>query len=217
MHHFINAGLYDGLFVMQDTETETLWNHISGTAMHGELVGHRLPVSNLLQMNVRQALDMNADIQVAISDRPISGMFSRMGPDNGNAQLMGQFAVTLGSEDTRRDRMEMGLGIWTKDNRKYYPMDVLKQQGRVLLDDFDGRSVLVYVDPLSSTPTALYVDATAAKIEERDVTLDTGQAIKAGMLVGEDDQALPMERPQQIFTRWYGYALTFPGADIYGE
>ena len=217
MHHFINAGLYDGLFVMQDTETETLWNHISGTAMHGELVGHRLPVSNLLQMNVRQALDMNADIQVAISDRPISGMFSRMGPDNGNAQLMGQFAVTLGSEDTRRDRMEMGLGIWTKDNRKYYPMDALKQQGRVLLDNFDGRSVLVYVDPLSSTPTALYVDATAAKIEERDVTLDTGQAIKAGMLVGEDDQALPMERPQQIFTRWYGYALTFPGADIYGE
>lgn len=217
MHHFINAGLYDGLFVMQDTETETLWNHISGTAMHGELVGHRLPVSNLLQMNVRQALDMNADIQVAISDRPISGMFSRMGPDNGNAQLMGQFAVTLGSEDTRRDRMEMGLGIWTKDSRKYYPMDVLKQQGRVLLDDFDGRSVLVYVDPLSSTPTALYVDATAAKIEGRDITLDTGQAIKAGMLVGEDDQALPMERPQQIFTRWYGYALTFPGADIYGE
>jgi len=217
MHHFINAGLYDGLFVMQDTETETLWNHISGTAMHGELVGHRLPVSNLLQMNVRQALDMNADIQVAISDRPISGMFSRMGPDNGNAQLMGQFAVTLGSEDTRRDRMEMGLGIWTKDNRKYYPMDALKQQGRVLLDNFDGRSVLVYVDPLSSTPTALYVDATAAKIEGRDITLDTGQAIKAGMLVGEDDQALPMERPQQIFTRWYGYALTFPGADIYGE
>ena len=34
-YNFINSGLYDGLFVLQDTETETLWNHMTGEAVYG--------------------------------------------------------------------------------------------------------------------------------------------------------------------------------------
>ena len=33
MHHFENVGLYDGLFVMQDTESKTFWNHMTGEAL----------------------------------------------------------------------------------------------------------------------------------------------------------------------------------------
>ena len=25
------------------------------------------------------------------------------------------------------------------------------------------------------------------------------------------------ERPQQVFTRWYGFALTFPGTEVLGQ
>ena len=53
MQHFDNVGLYDGLFVMQDVETKTLWNHITGEALYGPRVGSTLgPVGNLLQINV---------------------------------------------------------------------------------------------------------------------------------------------------------------------
>ena len=37
--HFDNVGLYDALFVMQDVESKTLWNHITGEALYGPHVG----------------------------------------------------------------------------------------------------------------------------------------------------------------------------------
>ncbi|MBI2150594.1 MAG: DUF3179 domain-containing protein, partial [Acidobacteria bacterium] len=64
-HHFDNVGLYDALFVMQDRETKTLWNHITGEALYGPLVGRALgPVSNLLQTNVKQALESDPGMQI---------------------------------------------------------------------------------------------------------------------------------------------------------
>jgi hypothetical protein len=125
MHHFNNVGLYDALFVMQDTETKTLWNHITGEAVYGPLVGRTLgPVSNLLQMNVKQALEMDPAMKIAISDRPYvaggrqfgtarGGLSPRSSVGNPNAQLSPMFIETLGKEDTRRPRMDMGLAIWT--------------------------------------------------------------------------------------------------------
>ena len=42
VHHFENVGIYDGLFVMQDVESKTLWNHITGEALYGPHVGRSL-------------------------------------------------------------------------------------------------------------------------------------------------------------------------------
>lgn len=219
MHHFLNVGLYDGLFIMQDVETETLWNHITGEALYGEMVGHAMPVSNLLQMTVAQALQMNPDIEVAISDQPIGGdrPGRNMGPENEKAELMGEFSATLGTEDKRRERMEVGLGLWSDTARKYYPLSSLREAGRVLVDEFDGQSLLVYIDPMSATPVAAFIDTKQAGIEGREVVLDEGRRIRAGRLIDATGAELELERPQQIFTRWYGYSLTFPGAEIYGE
>jgi hypothetical protein len=115
LHHFSNAGLYDGLFVMQDAETKTLWNHVTGEALYGPLVGHNLgQVRNLLQMDVKQALAMDPKMQVAISDRiyfagsrqfgsagtPPTGGSRRNGPDP-NGEMSARFVQTLGKEDAR--------------------------------------------------------------------------------------------------------------------
>lgn len=124
MGHFNNVGLYDALFVMQDEETKTLWRHIDGQALYGPMVGRSLgPVGNQLQMNVQQALAADSKTRVAISDRPyVAGgkQFNGGGriPGGGgggatsdNSQLAPFFVQTLGTEDTRRPRMELGLGI----------------------------------------------------------------------------------------------------------
>jgi hypothetical protein len=226
--HFVNAGLYDALFVMQDIETRTLWSHITGTAMYGELAGHRLPVSNLLQLSVQQALDMDPDMEVAISDRPgfgggRGGRGGTGGPRPGSgdgrrlgqSQLMGDFVTTLGVEDDRRPRMDMGLGVWTEDTRRYYPLETIEAGGGVLLDELDGRGIVVYIDPSTATPLAVFVDAAEGGLEGSDVVLDGGRRIRSGMLVGEDGASERVGGPQQIFTRWYGYALTFPDPEIY--
>jgi hypothetical protein len=220
MLHFDNVGLYDGLFVMQDQESKTLWNHISGEALYGPHVGRTLgPVGNLMQMTVQGALEFDPSLQVAISDRPYTGRSGRPGqrPPSDNAQLMPMFIETLGEEDTRRPRMDMGLGIWTDETRRYYPMEEIRARDGAFIDRLDGRDVLVYIEARSATPTAIFVDAESATVEGNEVRFDSGAVVRSGVLYDADGNRQERELPQQIFTRWYGYALTFPGAEVFGQ
>jgi len=139
LHHFTNAGLYDGLFTLYDAETHTLWNHVTGEAEYGPLVGRSLgPPGNQLQMNVKQALEQDPKTEIAISDRAYFaggkqfGTASGIGPGGGgrgggqgrggpnpDAVMNDRFVGTLGKEDQRRPRMELGLGVWTGTTLRY--------------------------------------------------------------------------------------------------
>jgi Protein of unknown function (DUF3179) len=213
IHHFFAGGLYDGLAVLQDTETGTLWNHVTGEAMHGPLMGSQLGVSNLLQMNVAQALEMDPGMRIAISDQPYSVRVIRT--TDLRAGLSSLFEGTLGAEDERRDRMELGIGVWKGEEARFYPMASLRQSGSVLLDEFDGREILLYIDPSTSTPAALYLDVDGARKQGREIWLSDGSVIRSGVLYGPTGEPVTIDRPFQLFTRWYGFSLTFPDVDIY--
>ncbi len=237
MHHFDNVGLYDALFVMQDQETKTLWNHITGEALYGPLVGRTLgPMGNFLQMSVEQALIREPMMSVAISDSQyfVNGQpFGRDGPiaggrgrgargggppalDDPTARLSIAFSDTLGTEDTRLERMEMGLGVVTEETVRFYPMDVIRERG-ALVDTVDGRNVLVFIDQSTFTPAALFVDASSATLEDQEIHLDTGGVVRMGALFDAAGDQVDAVRPQQLFSRWYGFALTFPGPQIFGQ
>jgi uncharacterized protein DUF3179 len=231
LHHFTNAGLYDGLFTLYDAETHTLWNHFTGEAEYGPLVGRTLgPPGNQLQMNVKQALEQDPKTEIAISDRVYfaggkqfgtgapfgGGGQGRAGP-NPDAVMTDRFRGTLGKEDQRRPRMELGLGVWTATTRRYYPVARIREHGGALLDRLDGRPVLIYIDSESNTPAALFVNAAGAKMQDHQVHLDSGAVVRSGVLFDRAGKRQAMERPQQIFTRWYGFALTFPGSEVFGQ
>jgi hypothetical protein len=219
MLHFDNVGLYNGLFVMQDQESKTLWNHISGEAMYGPHVGRTLgPVRNMRQMNVAEALELDPDMPVAISDRPYTGRSGTAGQGtlSDDARLMDMFIETLGVEDDRRPRMDMGLGIWTEATRRYYPMETMRERGP-FIDTIDGREVLLFIEAESATPTAVFVDSDEFSVDGDEIRLDNGDVIRSGVLFDSDGNRRSGDMPQQIFTRWYGYSLTFPGSEIYGQ
>lgn len=48
MPRFETVGLYDGLFVMQDVDSKTLWNHITGEALYGPRVGSALETARTM-------------------------------------------------------------------------------------------------------------------------------------------------------------------------
>ena len=240
LHHFTNAGLYDGLFTLYDAETHTLWNHVTGEAEYGPLVGRTLgPPGNQLQMNVKQALEQDPKTEIAISDRVYFaggkqfGTAGGIGPGRGgggqgranqgrdgpnpDAVMNDRFHGTLGKEDQRRPRMELGLGVWTATARRYYPVARIREHGGALLDRLDGRAVLIYIDPESNTPAALFVKSASAKMQDKDVLLDNGSIVRTSVLLDRAGKRLAMERPQQVFTRWYGFALTFPGSEVFEE
>jgi len=235
LHHFTNAGLYNGLFTLYDAETHTLWNHITGEAEYGPLVGRTLgPPGNQLKMNVKQAVEQDPKTEIAISDRVYfaggkqfgtasgglgQGRGSGQGPGGPNPEsvMNDRFRGTLGKEDQRRPRMELGLGVWTATTRRYYPVARIREHGGAFLDRLDGRPVLIYIDPESNTPAALFVKSASAKMQDKNVLLDNGSAVRSGVLLDRGGKRVGMERPQQIFTRWYGFALTFPGGEVFGQ
>jgi hypothetical protein len=228
---FATAGVYDGMMVMQDANTGTLWNHITGEALFGPHVGTSLgPVANVLQMTVRQALAKDPASRIAISDRMYVAGGRRYGTSPG-ISLLGRthgrpeqrtalsdiFAASIGAEDTRRPRMDLGLGVWTGTAARYYPRELLRLKGGALIDRFGGRQLLVYVDPDTSTPAAMFVDSARARLDKDTVRLDGNQIVRHGVLLDGRGRTVAAERPLQVFTRWYGFALTFPGTDIYGQ
>ena len=222
MHHFENVGLYDAVFVLQDVESKTLWNHITGEALYGPHVGRSLgPIGNMLQMSVEQAIAMNPGVQVAISEQPYTvagggSLGGRYTPDNPDARLMPAFVETLAAEDARLPRMTMGLGLVTAGTVRFYPMDLIRERG-ALLDRVDDRGVIVFMDPETFIPAGLYVEASEATLVEREIHLDGGRVVRMGVLYGADGTGIDAERPQQLFSRWYGFALTFPAPQIYGR
>jgi len=201
---------------MRDVETNTLWNHISGEAVHGPMLGKKLRISNLLQTNVKQALDLDPEMAVAISARPISGPGNRLDPE---AKLSQKFVGTLDlqAEDTRRPRMELGLGLSIGTRHRFYPMQMIRERGEAFFDVIDNRRVLIFVDPETSTPNALFVESASARIEGKEIRLDGGRAVRSGLLIGVDGKPQPVERPLQTFTRWYGFSLTFPACEVFGQ
>jgi hypothetical protein len=186
-----------------------------------------------------QALEVDPAMEVAISNRPYSvggrlvgtaaggrggapgGRGGARGGGRGNlnpdAQLMGMFIETLGQEDMRRPRMDLGLGIWTATTRRYYPMDRIRERDGAFMDRLDGRDVLIYIDPETATPAALFVDAKSVKVQGKEVRLDSGASVRSGVLFDSKGSRVEGDRPQQIFTRWYGFALTFPGPEVFGQ
>ena len=239
LHHFTNAGLYDGLFTLYDAESHTLWNHVTGEAEYGPLVGRSLgPPGNELQTTVKQALEEDPATEIAVSDRiyfagghqfgAATGVGAGRGRGQGaanqgpggpnpNARMNDRFAGTLGKEDQRRPRMELGLGLWSATTPRYYPMARIREHAGAFLDRLDGHGVLIYIDQASDTPAALFVNSLHVSEQNNEIVLDGGLVVRQGVLLDRTGKRVPMERPQQIFTRWYGFALTFPESEIFGN
>ncbi len=217
VHYFESRGLYDGVSLMMDLESGSLWHHITGEALHGPLAGKRLTgASNLLHMTVEAALNAYPDLPVAISDRPIKGRPSRMWAWAERVPVLrDRFRSTMLAEDTRRPTMDVGLGVWNDAIQLYYPMEHVLARDEYVIDELDGRRLLVYFDPVGRALSAFFTEATSATWEGDELHLDTGEVVRGGALVGADGNRRHMERPLQMFTRWYGYALMFPEAQIY--
>lgn len=159
---------------------------------------------------------MYPDIEIAISDRPLVRE-NRWAPLLGRIPVLGRgLRATMAREDERLPTMEIGIGVWVGDSTaRFYAMRDVNAAGDALVDSFEGRQVVVYFDHRSRSLQAAYVDAQRAWWEEDVLLMDNGFAMSGGFFLGADGQRVAVERPLQQFTRWYGWALTFPGTDIW--
>jgi hypothetical protein len=217
-HLFSEHGLYDGLFLMRDEESGTFWDHMTGEAVYGPLVGTSLDVENLRQTTVAQVLAEDPEALVALSDRnmrpdedlELDGLLARV--RSGLSQF---FSATVDEEDDRRPTMDLGLGVWGGDAPVYYPYDTVIEAGNALLDRYDGRGLLVYLDPTARALAGFFTEADSFEWDDDVLRLSDGTIVEGGVLRDSSGARVEGRRPLQVFTRWYGFSLTFPGVAIY--
>ena len=75
--------------------------------------------------------------------------------------------------------------------------------------------MLVYYDPSAFALMAEVTDASGATWDGAILRLSNGDRIEDGVLYGPDGARKDRNRPLQVFTRWYGFSLTFPETEIY--
>ena len=217
VHRFETRGLYDGVSVLWDHETGSIWHHLTGEALHGPLVGKRLtPVKALEHTTVAAALETDSETRVAISERPILRE-TRWAPGlERTPELSPLFRGTMAPEDTRRPTLEVGIGVWRSEAvARYYPMSVVRATGGFVLDTLGGRRILVYYDPATRALAALESNARSAKWEGKELVFPNGERVARGVRYSSAGKQLETRRPLQVFTRWYGWALSFPKTSIY--
>jgi len=226
-YHFEGAGLYDGMIILKDYETGSLWNHITGECVYGKSKGKKLPAMNLLYSTVKDALLKSANVEVAISDMsiyskaPFYQLTVKTLPDylpdpnkKNQADLGKQFMRTIAREDTRLPKMTLGLGVWSGNNYRFYPSKAI-DSANVIIEDLGGKRLVVYNNEASSVPFAFFTDAKSFTMKGSEIHLDNGFVITEKGVENKKRKVINPDKPLQMFSRWYGFALTFPATTIY--
>ncbi|WP_432663198.1 DUF3179 domain-containing (seleno)protein [Wukongibacter baidiensis] len=202
---FEPTGVYNGLLLLSDTKTRSFWNHITGECVYGHYKGRTLEINNLLHTTLEAALEDYDNIKIAISKQPIhvkiiNSLMKFI--QNINKDFMPpSFKNTMEEEDNRLDRMDTGLGIWNENKSKFYRYEDIENNDSVIVDEFDGKKIIIYIDKTSSMPVCRYIIGEVYKWENKEIRLLDGKILD--------------EMPMQLLTRWYGFSLTFKNCEIY--
>ena len=231
-YHFKLGGVFNGMSFLNDRETMSAWDHITGECFDGRHVGYQLTyVASLQHMTAAQATQRYPDLQLALS-RP--GLRQRIFANslwrglrldaNPGGMLPPHFPRSMDTVDPRLEQMEIGLGLWEEGLARFYPLGRLRDAGGAISDHLPTggeQRIVVYIDPLTSTPAALYTQATDCIWDGDELRLAMNGTelgvVRDGEVQVFDADASEVSRPRQLFTRWYGFAFTFPGCSIYGE
>jgi hypothetical protein len=188
LHHFGPRGLYNGLILLGDDETGSYWDHITGECVYGPMKGERLNTFPIDHTTVTRALKNWPDLQIAFSHPPL--WIRLLSPlMSKRMQRKGffppGFRKTMSLVDTRLPEMASGLGVIAGEVQRFYPVETIKAVGGQIQDEVEGQRIRVYIDPDDQVPHAIYINGT------------------------------DVHSPVQLFSRWYGFYLTYPACDIY--
>ena len=191
VHWFGVAGMANGLAVMRDEETESLWDHITGECFEGPLAGRNLDFWPVSMTTVAAERANHPETILLKSDhRSLISMLMKMIVrrqsliNNKGTFLPPGFRGSMHSTiDSRLPEGEQGLGVMDGLNGgKFYPMRAIPKEGAIE-DQWLGRKLRVERRAIDGVPFARWLD---------------------------DD-----EPPMQLLTRWYGFSFSYPNCDIY--
>jgi len=185
--------MVNGLSVMRDEETNSLWDHVSGECFEGPLEGKRLEFWSVSLTDAGTELAAHPDAVLLLSDHRsfISTVMAKIAAPflsfrNKKALLFPRFRKTMHAQvDPRLPEGEQGLGLRDEQDRaKFYPLARIPAGGTVE-DKWLGRKVIITRNASDGVAHAVWA--------------------RGG------------EPPKQLLTRWYGFSFTYPDCEIFSS
>ncbi len=219
--HFRVTGIYNGMSIMSDDESKSVWEHITGECIKGPLQGTRLETRPAQYLMAAQVLETTPDALIAISKPSLLARVSYFlllrHMLNSNGYMPGLFRLSMTKRDERLAELELGLGVWIDRHARYYPLRSINTSNNAILDTLNQQQILVYVDPATHVPIAHISSARIQGWDNDVLVLESGERIHNGYVLNGASEKTPVERPNQQFTRWYGFSYMFPNCEIYAE
>ncbi|HSE96177.1 MAG TPA: DUF3179 domain-containing (seleno)protein [Methylomirabilota bacterium] len=223
-HRFQLEGYYNTTPFMSDVETRTYWDISTGEALHGPLVGTRLPRRALYQSRWQEWHTMHPGGWVvdgrSESRHGHGAMFA-----NPDVRIVPPFvAATRLHVDDRLPDADLVLGVDLGPRGRAYPLVTLDHLGPVLHDTIDGTPVVILSRPSTWTAAAFSPDLDGRRLELRvtesgrieDVETGSEWAITgrsvSGTLAGRSLRFVPSG-----VEKWYAWSAKHPGTDLHAS
>jgi hypothetical protein len=226
----VSGKLYRNGLIMYDDVTESLWSHVAGRAIVGELAGTRLEIVSALHTDWATWKGLHPDTLV-IARSKSSFLRDALGLDPYEGYYEDSSTGVLGrtNQDDRLPVKQHVIGLRIGDQAKAYPFSVLNEEPAVN-DELADRPVAVFFHRWSATGAvfdrrlgdrALTFRLADGAGSDDFVVVDeetgtrwqalSGEALE-GPLAGERLTAIPFT---QVF--WFGWADYYPDTLIYGQ
>lgn len=223
---FEEIGIFNGVFVMKDRETGTLWSHYTGEALEGPLTGTTL---EWVQVGRSQFARMIEEYPEATIPKKRLMKFREIPPMSGRDQAMGErlpqnFAETMPNGIDQLPRHTHGLGVAVGTDRRFYPLDSLA--ALPVINDRLGEVPVVVLIQDGTEAAAAYSRCVGGKsltfegahwaglaaLRDRETGTtwrSNGEAVE-GPLEGQR-----LQPARSIVTDWYGWAAYFQNTTVY--
>ena len=204
---------------MWDDATGTVWSHLDGVALEGDLAGEQLQILPLQTTTWAAWLADHPDTTIPSID---TGYGYRRGGSIGGAGLSGTFRDTLDGIDTRLPDNELVIGVLAGDEAWAFPLEAIPDDAPmqasvggipvVIFEDSAGIPSHAYHRVLSDGTTLDFARSEDGAI----VDLQTGSVWHPDGLAVEGDLAgVQLAFVTSFFTEWYGWAAFHPDTLIY--
>lgn len=224
-HTFEVAGLYNGLFVMSDRETGSVWTHYDGTVLTGPLAdqGLQLSIKSMAHTTWERWSEDHPDTLVLAPIDEYRGWYGTAQWGDaaiGNPWLGPLFSDTLTHTDDRLPGNELVLGAGVGDDFRAFPLSAVGELS-VVHDELGGHPIVVFLDPVNLFGLAF---SAVVGAEQREFEVVDGEVYDSegnrwrldGVATAGPDEGASLEFVTSFVTEWYGWVAYHPHTSIHG-
>lgn len=212
-------GLLKGVLTMIDRETGSVWTHLDGKAITGQLQGARMTMLPLVHITWEEWKTSHPDTMVLSPDTPFQ---DRYGPVR-----IGVFNQReAGFGDGRLAANALVVGVEVEGQFKGYPLEELRNVGGVVNDTLAHQPIVVIYDDVAQVGLA-YSRVLGDKVLEFDTSGTHGLELRdketqsiwnrQGTALSGPLAGISLEFVPSFISEWYGWSGYHPETTLFQQ